>query len=85
MSWQNFRENINLAIYDSKDQVILAIRILSFGVSAAAIITLIYFYGFPIDAATKANIMSLIKFSFFFYVSRFLVRLFYTFDPLKFL
>ncbi len=81
MSFQNIRENINLAIYDSKDKAILVLRVLSFAVSIASIITLAYFYGFPIDAATKANLLSIIKISFFFYVSRYLVRLFYSFEP----
>lgn len=85
MSFQNIRENVNLAIYDSKDQVILTLRVLSFAVSIAAVITLVYFYGFPIDAETKSNLLSVIKFSFFFYVSRYLVRVFYSFEPLNFI
>ena len=85
MSWQSLRENVNLAIYDSKDRVILALRVLSFGVSTAAVISLVYFYGFPIDEATKANLLLVIKFSFFFYVTRYLVRVFYSFEPWVFI
>ena len=85
MSWQSFRENVNLAIYDGKETAILSLRVMSFGVSVAAVITLVYFYGFPIDDATKGNLLSIIKFSFFFYVTRYLVRLFYSFEPRRFI
>ena len=82
---QSIREKVNLAIYDSKEKVLTNLRALSFIVSLIAIGTLIYYYGFPTSLSTREVLLAIIKSSFVFYVIRYLIRLFYTFEMAKFL
>jgi Trk-type K+ transport system membrane component len=79
------REKINLAIYDSKRSVLGTLRIFSFLVSVTAILTLIYYYGFPNTSETNKNLLLIIKSSFAFYVLRYYTRFFYSFKPLDFI
>ena len=82
---KNVREKINLAIYDSKKGVLGSLMILSFLVSIAAILVIIYYYGYPISEETKEELLWVIKGSFGFYVLRYFIRLFYSFKPFQFL
>ena len=82
---EDFREKINLSIYDSKEKMLQSLRILSFIVSILAVSTLIIFYGFPLTDTTKSSLLLVIKGSFAFYVIRYFIRFFYSFDIKKFL
>jgi len=82
---QSIREKVNLAIYDSKEKVLKNLKGLSFVVSLIAVGTLIYYYGFPTTQSTREALLTIIKLSFAFYIIRYLIRLFYTFEMANFL
>ena len=81
---EDFREKVNLSIYDSKEKMLQSLRILSFIVSILAVSTLIIFYGFPLTETTKNSLLFIIKGSFAFYIIRYFIRFFYSFDIQKF-
>lgn len=85
MSIRDLRERINLLIYDSKPKVLGALSVLNVIVSLTAIGVLIYSYGFRITAEAQATCFSIIQASFGFYIARFLIKLFYDFNPGRFI
>lgn len=85
MTVREFREKINLLIYDSKPKVLGSLSFLNVLVSLFSIGILIYYYGFPLSETDKQFTFMLIQFSFGFYILRFLIKIFYNFDPITFL
>jgi trk system potassium uptake protein len=85
MTLRSFRETVNLFIYDSKDRNLRIFRYLSFFVSSVVLLILVFYYGFPQTAETRGFLLNVIKVSFFFYVFSFLVRIFYSFEPLQYI
>lgn len=84
MDIRGLRERINLWIYDSKPRVIKTLSFLNALVSLMSIGVLIYYYGFPLTSSYKHFTFQLFQISFGFYVLRYLIRLFYDFDPVSF-
>lgn len=84
MDIRGLRERINLWIYDSKPRVIKTLSFLNALVSLMSIGVLIYYYGFPLTSSDKHFTFQLFQISFGFYVLRYLIRLFYDFDPVSF-
>jgi hypothetical protein len=82
---RKLRETINIFIYDSKDRALRMLSILHLVVSLISVGTLIYYYGFPLDKDTARMLFRVIEISFGFYILRYLLKLFYDFNPLKFL
>lgn len=85
MTIRDLRERMNLFIYDSKRKVLGALSFLNVLVSLTALGVLVYIYGFPQTEESKEACFSLIEASFAFYIVRFLLKLFYDFNPLKFI
>ena len=85
MTIREFRERVNLLIYDSKPLVLRILTILNVLVSLTAICTLVYYYGFELTQFTNELCFTIIEISFGFYIFRFLLKLFYDFDPPTFL
>ena len=85
MSIHNLRERANLWLAGHKDTVLKTFKWLNVFVSALAILTLIYFYGFSHSAEVESIIFGIIEGSFAFYVVHYIVRLIYDFNPQKFL
>ncbi|MCB0430230.1 MAG: hypothetical protein KDD54_08970 [Flavobacteriales bacterium] len=85
MTYQSFREKVNLRIYYSRDRVLLLLRWSSFMVAIAALSTLIYSYGFPLDAQSRDLPLWIIRCSLGFYVLHYALRIIYTFDVPAFL
>ena len=85
MTIREFRERVNLLIYDSKRIVLGTLSILNVLVSLTAIGVLVYNYGFEQTADSKEMCFRIIESSFGFYILRFLIKLLYNFNPLKFL
>lgn len=85
MNLREFRETINLFIYDSKTKVLGTFSVLNFIVSLTSIALLIYYYGFPLTPEQKHTTFVWIQFSFAFYIIRFLVKVIYEFDVPTFL
>lgn len=84
MEIREIRERINLWIYDSKPKVLKTLSALNALVSLMSVGVLIYYYGFPLTASDKQFTFQLFQISFGFYVFRYLIRLFYDFDPVNF-
>lgn len=85
MSVKDFRERANIWLYGNKEKVLSTFKILNLFVSVGAILTLIYYYGYEHDTATRNLIFSIVQSSFGFYVLHYLVRFVYDFHPLEFL
>lgn len=81
MTIKEFREKVNLLIYDSKKKVLGFLSVLNVLVSLTALGTLIYYYGFELTSHEKAISFAIIEISFAFYILRYLLKLFYDFHP----
>ena len=85
MDVREVRERINLWIYDSKPKVLAVLSVMNVLVSLMSIGILIYYYGFNLTNEQKDFTFHLIQVSFGFYVFRYLVKIFYDFDPFTFI
>jgi len=85
MSIKEFREKVNLLIYDKKPAVLATLSVLNVAVSLFALSTLIYYYGFRLTPFSESLCFSILEGSFAFYVFRFLVKLFFDFHPPTFI
>jgi trk system potassium uptake protein TrkH len=85
MDVREIRERINLWIYDSKPKVLAALSGMNVLVSLMSIGILIYYYGFSLTQDQKEFTFHLIQVSFGFYVFRYLIKIFYDFDPVNFI
>ncbi len=85
MGIRDFRELVNIRIYDSKSKALQRLQIASFLVSITAVLTIIYRHGFPVSKETEDLLFNIIQGSFTFYALHYLVKVFYDFNPLKFL
>ncbi|MFZ9027614.1 MAG: TrkH family potassium uptake protein [Crocinitomicaceae bacterium] len=85
MAIREFREKVNLMIYDSKPTVLKILSGANIAVSFTAISVLIYYYGFELSPETRDFCFGILEISFAFYIFRFLLKLFYDFHPPTFL
>jgi trk system potassium uptake protein TrkH len=85
MDIRDLRERINLWIYDSKPKVLTALSILNLFVSFSSIGIIVYYYGFSLTSEDKQFAFKLFQVSFGFYILRFLLKVFYDFDPVSFI
>lgn len=85
MTIRELREKINLFIYDSKPKVLGTLSFLNILVSLTAICVLVYFYGFKLTPYAQSLCFTILEVSFAFYIFRFLIKLFYDFNPPQFL
>src|SRR5690554_351052 len=84
MWFSKLRERINLSIYNSKDFVFSFLRLANIIVAVSMIAVLIYYYGFPQTSESKSFLTSIIKLSFIYYICRFLIKLIYNFNIIRF-
>ncbi|MEQ8325431.1 MAG: potassium transporter TrkG [Vicingaceae bacterium] len=82
MTVQGLREYINLRIYRSKNTALLLSKFVIAIVSLVAISTLIYYHGFPQTEESRSTLILIIQASFGFYILNFLLKIFYSFEPL---
>ncbi|MBL4861625.1 MAG: hypothetical protein JKY09_01220, partial [Crocinitomicaceae bacterium] len=85
MTIREFREKVNLFIYDSKRQVLRLLAFLNVIVSLTTLGVLVYYYGFQLTAETEKICFTIIETSFGFYILRFLIKVFYDFHPPTFI
>lgn len=85
MTIREFREKVNLLIYDKKKTVLSWLSGLNVIVSLIAMTTLIYYYGFQLSPSTKEISFHIIEASFGFYILRFFTKLVFDFNPPQFL
>ncbi|MGY8941753.1 MAG: TrkH family potassium uptake protein [Flavobacteriales bacterium] len=85
MTLNEFRERINVVLYNSKDRVISTLRILNLFVSASALVVLASYYGFHHESETAELLVTLVKSTFFFYVIQYVTKILYEFHPIEFI
>lgn len=81
MTLKEFRERVNLKIYNAKPKVLGTLTILNVLFSSAAIGTLVYYYGFDISIYEEKVCFTILETSFAFYILRYLTKLFFDFHP----
>lgn len=82
---RDFRERVNLRLYDSKELVLKLLRITHIVVAVLMVAVLVYYYGFPQTEESGSTLMRLVEYSFAFYIFRFLVKFAYDFNPRKYI
>lgn len=85
MSLKSIREQVNIWLFGHKSLVLGIAKSLSIAVSILAVITLVYYYGFPQTPDTETVVFTIIKSSFGYYVFHYLLRVVYDFKPKQFL
>ena len=85
MTFNEFREIGNIYLYKSKAKNLGVLKILNLLVSFTALITLTIYYGFPHTVHGDVNMMTVIRYSFGFYISHYLIKFIYDFHPLEYL
>ena len=85
MGIKEFREKVNLKIYDSKSQVLKWLNLISLLVSLSSLGIICYFYGFQHTQAEIDRLFLFVQGSFAFYIIRYFMRVFYEFHPLTFI
>ena len=85
MTIKEFREKINLFIYDKKRKVLAVLTVLNIIVSLVALSTLVYYYGFSLNEFSKDLCFTILEISFGFYIFRFLTKVFFDFNPPAFI
>jgi Trk-type K+ transport system membrane component len=85
MSIQEIRERINVVLYGSKGPVLSTLRVLNLLVSAAALVLMVSYYGFPHSSAQAQALVDGIRSAFGFYVAQYFIKLLYDFQPLSYL
>jgi potassium uptake TrkH family protein len=80
-----FREKVNLNIYDKKYFVLTTLRILRVFFSFLALGAVIYYYGFPVNSNSVKAQLIILRLSFAFFIFSYIVRFFFDFEPRKFL
>lgn len=85
MSWRDTRERINLVIYNTKNQTLRALKVISIFVSLLALGCLFYYHGFDLADETSRMLQLVVEASFGFYVLHYFVKVFYDFSPKQYL
>lgn len=85
LSVYSIRERINLFIYKIKEKALLSLRILRLIMILIASATIIYFIGFPQTLESKKIVLIIIRSVFIFLIFSYMTRLFFDFEPKKFL
>ena len=85
MTFNEFREVGNVYLYKSKAKNLGLLKILNLFVSFTALITLTIYYGFPHTVHGDLNMMTVMRYSFGFYVSHYLIKFIYDFHPWEYL
>ena len=79
------REAINIRLYNNKAFVLFTLHGLSIIVSTIAILAIIYYHGFPATGQTVRITYLIITYSFWFYIFKFLLKIFYDFHPIHYI
>lgn len=80
MNLREFRESVNLFIYDSKQKVLAVLSALNVVVSLTSIFVLLVYYGFPLSQQQKETMFLWMQISFGFYILRFITKVIFEFD-----
>ncbi|MCZ2443237.1 MAG: hypothetical protein LC101_05640 [Flavobacteriales bacterium] len=83
--WIRIKENINLFIYPGRAKALTILRFLRLFVSSFMVGSLIHYYGFPQEQDAINTYIIIIRSSFIFFISSYLIRLFFEFEVVKFI
>ncbi len=83
-SIQQLRERINLRLFSSKQIMLSVLTWGTFLFSLAALIAIVYYYGFEQTPESMDTIRLVIRFSIWFYILKYLIRVLYDFHPGQF-
>ncbi|PWH82207.1 TrkH family potassium uptake protein [Brumimicrobium oceani] len=76
----DFREKVNLSLYNSKNAVLSLFRWLHIIIALSMMGVLTYYYGFPQTEESQEFLIRIIEFSFLFYIIRYFVKLIYDYN-----
>lgn len=79
------RELINIRLYDSRDRVLNVLSKGSLFVALSTIVSLVFYHGFELDASQNQTVGYIVRASIGYYLIKFLLELFYNFQPKQFL
>lgn len=82
---RNTRERINVYLFDIKDRVFRVMNILSVAAGVAGIYFIVRFFGFSPDEETTQDLIYQLNRVLDFFLFQFLIRVFFDFNPKKFL
>lgn len=83
--FKRLKERYKLSIYNLKDNVVIPLRIINIIISSIALLSIIYYHGFPKTNEAREIVSFIIKGSLLFYVIKYLIKLSLNFYPLKFI
>lgn len=78
---QQLRERINLKLFSSKNAMMNLLTWGTFIFSIFALLAIVYYYGFPQTPSTLKTVHIIIRASIWFYILKYLIRVFYDFHP----
>lgn len=82
---QQIRERINLRLFSTKRAVLTSLTWGTLLLSIAALLAIVYYYGFPQTPESLKTIHLTIRISIWFYILKYLIRIFYDFHPAQFI
>jgi Trk-type K+ transport system membrane component len=78
---QQLRERINLRLFSSKNRMMSVLTWGTFIFSIFALLAIVYYYGYPQTPETLKTVHLIIRASIWFYILKYLIRVFYDFHP----
>ncbi len=82
---QQFRERINLRLFSSKNNMMSVLTWGTFIFSVFALLAIVYYYGYPQTPGTLKIVHLVIRASIWFYMLKYLIRVFYDYNPKNFI
>ncbi|OFX21132.1 MAG: hypothetical protein A2033_07625, partial [Bacteroidetes bacterium GWA2_31_9] len=83
--FQRLKERYKLSIYNLRNNVVIPLRIINIIISSIALLSIVYYHGFPKTQETREIIGLIIKASLLFYVIKYLIKITLNYSPIKFL
>jgi Trk-type K+ transport system membrane component len=80
-SIQQIRERINLRLFATKSRVLATLTWGTLLLSIAALLAIVYYYGFPQTPESLKTVHLTIRISIWFYILKYLIRILYDFHP----
>lgn len=78
---QSFREKVNLRLFESKERVLKILTWLTLLFSLGSLVAIVYYYGYPQTKESQDVVHLIIRLSLWFYILKYLIRIFYDFHP----
>ncbi len=82
---QQLRERINLRLFSSKNRMLTFLSWGTFIISVVSLLAIVYLNGYKLDAENLRIVQLLIRASIWFFMLKYLLRVFYDFNPIEFI